>query len=313
MRLCDLFNVSTGTKLDLNTLTQVQKRGDNTVNFVSLTTLNNGVSAIVIKDSDIEPISAGTITFPSVGGTLTPFVQPYEFYSSQNVFCLTPKREMSLREKIYYCICINKNKHKFNYGRHANRTFRYLNLPDEVPEWVREIPISNYDDISQSLIEEVINLNSRKWLIYSYSDLFEIKKGKRITKKDLKPGETPYVTSIATNNGVTDYIDKKPNHSGNVITINYDGSVGEAYYQEKDFYALDSVNVLYPKFKLNKYIAMFLISLIKKEKFKYSYGRKWHMDRMNATEIMLPVRKDETPDWEFMEQYIKSLPYSKRM
>ena len=56
---------------------------------------------------------------------------------------------------------------------------------------------------------------------------------------------------------------------------------------------------------------MFLCALIRQEKFRYNYGRKWHLDRMNETLIRLPITETKKPDWEFMESYIKSLPYSK--
>ena len=55
------------------------------------------------------------------------------------------------------------------------------------------------------------------------------------------------------------------------MTINYDGSVGETFYQPEDFWASDSVNILYPKFELNQYVAMFLIVLLKKEKYRFNY------------------------------------------
>jgi len=34
---------------------------------------------------------------------------------------------------------------------------------------------------------------------------------------------------------------------------------------------------------------------------------------MKKTKIKLPVKKDGSPDWKFMEDYIKSLPYSKNI
>ena len=83
------------------------------------------------------------------------------------------------------------------------------------------------------------------------------------------------------------------------------------FYQNKPFWASDDVNVLYPKFKINPYIAMFLTTLIRKEKFRFNYGRKWHMERMNKTLIKLPCSSNGEPDWQFMEIYIKGLKYSK--
>ena len=46
------------------------------------------------------------------------------------------------------------------------------------------------------------------------------------------------------------------------------------------------------------------------EKYRFNYGRKWGIDRMKKSLIKLPVDSDGKPDWQFMEDYIKSLPYS---
>ncbi len=73
------------------------------------------------------------------------------------------------------------------------------------------------------------------------------------------------------------------------------------------------MNVLYPKFNLTPAIALFITTLIRQEKYRFNYGRKWHMDRMKESCIRLPVKTDGTPDWNFMEQYIKSLPYSSQI
>ncbi len=61
---------------------------------------------------------------------------------------------------------------------------------------------------------------------------------------------------------------------------------------------------------------MFLYSLIELEQYRWAYGRKWHPKRMPSSMIKLPVIDKEgciTPDWEFMENYIKCLPYSSNL
>jgi hypothetical protein len=63
---------------------------------------------------------------------------------------------------------------------------------------------------------------------------------------------------------------------------------------------------------MNQYIGLFIASLIKLEKYRFNYGRKWHLERMNASEIYLPSKKDK-PDFNFMENYIKTLDYSKEI
>lgn len=77
-------------------------------------------------------------------------------------------------------------------------------------------------------------------------------------------------------------------HEGNTITVNYNGSVDEAFYQEQPFWASDDINVLYPKFALNKYIAIFLTTIIRQDKYRFNYGRKWHKKRMEISTMKLP-------------------------
>ena len=101
----------------------------------------------------------------------------------------------------------------------------------------------------------------------------------------------------------------------NCITVSNNGSVGYAFYQSQQFTCTHDVNPLYLKdYTLNVYIAMFLCTLIEKERYRWAYGRKWRPKRMPDSLIKLPVTKDangnKIPDWNFMEKYIQSLAYS---
>ena len=154
-------------------------------------------------------------------------------------------------------------------------------------------------------------LDTKNWQWFRYDDLFKIVKGKRLTKADMISGNIPFIGATEFNNGVTAYVDSsKYIHQKNLITVSYNGSVGMAFYQPQCFFACDDVNVLYPKFELNPYRAIFLITLIELEKYRYNYGLKWTKEKMEQSLIQLPVKPDATPDWEYMENYIKSLPYS---
>lgn len=148
------------------------------------------------------------------------------------------------------------------------------------------------------------------WRPYKLKDLFMIKKGKRLTSSDQEDGLTPYVGAIDSNNGISNHIGQAAIHDGNTITLNYNGSVGEAFYQPEPFWATDDVNVLYLRkengIKMNRHIGLFICTILKQERYRYSYGRKWVLDRMNETVIMLPS-KDNKPDWIYMENYIKSI------
>jgi len=146
------------------------------------------------------------------------------------------------------------------------------------------------------------------WQKIKLIDLFDFKKGKRLTKADMEVGETNFIGAISENNGIRQRISVKPIFDGNCITVNYNGSVGEAFYQAEPFWASDDVNVLYAKdyWHLNKKIALFIISLIKLHKVKFSFNQKWTMDKMKTTEIYLPYKNNQ-PDWQYIEDYINSI------
>lgn len=125
-------------------------------------------------------------------------------------------------------------------------------------------------------------------------------------------GKTPFIGAIDSNNGYRQFVSASANHESGTITVNYNGNgVAEAFYQSAPFRASDDVNILYPKFDMNAHVAMFICALIRREKYRFSYGRKWHLGRMKESIIRLPVDSTGDPDWSFMESYVKSLPYSK--
>ena len=126
-------------------------------------------------------------------------------------------------------------------------------------------------------------------------------------------GNTPFVGASDTQNGITAFVGQPAIHKGNTISVSYNGSVAEAFYQPEPFWATDDVNVFYPKFELTPAIALFICTLIRQEKYRFNYGRKWHMERMKNSVLYLPVKSDGSPDWDYMENYIKSLPYSSQI
>ena len=183
---------------------------------------------------------------------------------------------------------------------------------------------------------EKILLNITKWQWFRYDEIFDIHKGFYNKKPENHSGNAiPFIGAIDNNNGISEYYDiqdieeaSKTGDDNNVplsekmfegkcITVSNNGSVGYAFYQNKPFTCSHDVNPLYlhPKWnkELNPYISMFLCTLIEKERYRWTYGRKWRPKRMPSSLIKIPVDKDNNPDWQFMEDYIKSLPYSKAL
>jgi len=155
-----------------------------------------------------------------------------------------------------------------------------------------------------------IPFDTANWRWFRLDELFELKKGKRLTTFDMVPGGIPFIGSSAFRNGITAFVDVEHHlHPANTMTVAYNGSVGEAFYQPVEYFACDDINVLYPKFDLNQHLAMFLITMIKHERYRFGYGRKWHLERMGESPIKLPTDAKRQPDWPFMENLIMSLPY----
>lgn len=151
-------------------------------------------------------------------------------------------------------------------------------------------------------------LNTTEWKEFLLSKIFEIKKGKRLTKENQIDGDIPFIGATSKNNGITSYIGQNAIHEGNTISLSYNGSVGEAFYQAQPFWASDDVNVLYPiNFVLTENIAMFFCAILRHEKQMWSYARKWNMEKMKTTFIKLPIDSEGNPNYAFMEKYMNSL------
>ena len=85
-------------------------------------------------------------------------------------------------------------------------------------------------------------MDTREWASFALGALFNIVKGKRLTKAEMKSGETPFIGSSALNNGCTAMIGNDKNqHPENTITVCYNGSVGETFYQNKPYIASDDM------------------------------------------------------------------------
>jgi Type I restriction modification DNA specificity domain len=310
----DLFDVKYGVNLELNKLV-LDAAG---INFVSRTAKNNGVSAIVAK-LDVEPIEAGVLTVAGGGSVLETFLQPKPFYSGRDLYYLKQKVEMTDAVKLYYCACIRANRYRYNYGRQANRTLKDILIPhpSQIPAWVNQANVVMYDGIdapSSNLTFAALS-SILEWKPFQFQELFDVERGKGPRRKDLDgSGDVPFISSSDSNNGLTAML---AIHMGKTIGVNRNGSVGEAFYQPVPFCSTEDVHIFSPKTewsrKMNPYIGLFLTTLIRMEKYRFNYGRKWGIERMKQSVIKLPVNKQGRPDWSFMENYIKTLPFSSQL
>ncbi len=163
---------------------------------------------------------------------------------------------------------------------------------------------------NEAVDNKPIELDTSTWQSFELKTLFKITGSKTTPVLELEEhgnGKYPYVTTQAINNGVESFYDYYT-EEGNVLTVD-SAVLGYCSYQPLPFSASDHVEKLMPKFSMNKYVALFLVTVINLEQYRYNYGIKCSQTRMKKAHIKLPS-KDSDPDYEFMEQYIKSLPYS---
>lgn len=162
-----------------------------------------------------------------------------------------------------------------------------------------------------------LSLNISKWkTVKLWKKVVDLDLGKPVHKIQIESsfseGRTPYITRTAKDNGTELFLDvtefKDKISKGNCITIGAEGL--KAYFQSLDFLTGNKVNILRNE-NINKYNSLFLIALLDLQmEEKFSYGRAVVKGRLEEMNIKLPVDKNGLPDWKYMEDYIKSLPYS---
>lgn len=146
--------------------------------------------------------------------------------------------------------------------------------------------------------------------LFLVNEYFHVSGSKTTNKDDFENyGIYNYVTTQNINNGVQSKASYYT-EPGNCITID-SATIGAVYYQEKPFLASDHVEVIRCKHNsLNKFHYLYIVTVLKLEQYRYGYGRKWNQKNIRNTKILLPS-KDGKPDWDFMEKYVKCLPFSR--
>lgn len=298
----------------------VLSEGD--IPFVGRSGENNGFQGYV----NSQCITPGNCITVGMVGTFAPFYQKDDFVASQNILCLRYDG-MNVYNALFLCTilrCLIKQKYSYNRPIQKNKFSKeVIKLPcthDDKPdfEFMEQYikSLNHYKRIMTASVSLGLELHQEQWQDFLIEDLFHIVKGKRLTKQDMVPGDVNYIGAISENNGVRQCIDaaKELLNPGNCITVNYNGSVGEAFYQKDSFWASDDVNILYAKgWNMNPYLAMFFCTIIKANRYRFSYGRKWTIDKMRKSVLRLPATEEGGPDFAFMEQYIRGLAYSDRI
>ena len=162
----------------------------------------------------------------------------------------------------------------------------------------------------------MIKIDTNNWEKFKVGELFEtvndngkqVPTGANVPSLELKSGTVPRISVTGVNNGVVGYYDsthKNYKVYNNFITVNF---LGNAFYQENNASLDMKVHCLKLKNKeLNKYLALFLVTIINKLTASYSYANQLSSTSITQLQLPLPITSEGTPDFDYMENYMKNL------
>ena len=350
--LAKIVDISYGNKFDNNKMTCENP----SVNFVSRTAENNGVSDFVDYIQGVTPYPAGCMTIALGGSIGTCCIQTAPFYTGQNVAVLHTTH-LSNETKLFLSLIIMKETsiRYCAFGRELNKhintdftvrlpvvhdnntpiidcTYKY-SANGYIPDWqfMEKYIKSLHSKPLTTTIQPGMSpkLNVIKWREFKVSNILECDSTALSIKDDLGDGTIPFISRTAENNGCDGYVNVSSDKitSGNCLTIGAEGAY--SFYQPIDFATGNKVYQLRNR-HMNLYVGLFLSTVLNYSVYKYSYGRARVLNKLKDEQIHLPIVCNEdgtpfidetheysiegyVPDWQFMEEYIKSLPYGDRL
>ena len=314
--IADLFDVVKGTRLTRANM----KSGS--IRYIGASTFNNGITAHIANDEHLHP--ANTISVSYNGSVGVAFYQDEPFWASDDVNILYPKFPLTQNIALFLIPIIQRVGTQYAFidkWKKEDMERDKIKLPVD-KNGAPDFPcMETYIDIeikkTQMFIQEIAAglsknrkpIEIQHWGSFRLEELFDIVKGSRLTKADMKEGNIRYIGASSFNNGITAYIGNDEQiHPANTLTVCYNGSdIGRTFYQSEPYWATDDVNVLYPKFEMNEDIALFFAPIIKCVGGLHEYDDKWKLEDMKRDNIKLPVKADGTPDFSYMESYIQKI------
>lgn len=301
---------------------------DNEIPYITRGMFDNGLDSFVEEKDDFIKNPKNSIVFGAESALF--FYEPFEYITGNKMYYISHERFNK-----YICLflvgilnnAISNSAFGFGYGLTGSRlknvrillpvdgegkpNFKFMqdyviNLEKDKLKKSKEHIFKCLNDLEYKEIEQ---LNEKSWNEFNISDVFEnLQRGKRLTKKEFLDGDIPYVSSTANNNGLDAFIGNTEDVRifSNCLTLANSGSVGSTFYHPYSFVASDHVTHLKNE-KFNKYIYLFLASIIKRLDEKYNFNREINDERLRREMIILPVTDEGKPDYDYMEQYMINL------
>ena len=211
-----------------------------------------------------------------------------------------------------------------------------------VPDWQfmeDYIKLLHHKPITTKVkIGSVKALEIDQWEEFTVSKLFDVKYGINMELNTCiettcdDPEGIAFIARTAENNGVSAYVKRiegKAPQPAETITVAGGGSVLSTFVQKRPFYSGRDLYLLISKEDISLKVKIFISTVLFANQYRYSYGRQANKTLPDLI-LKLPIKRDDNgnpiiddshkysdkgyiPDWQFMEDYINSLPYNDRI
>ena len=159
-------------------------------------------------------------------------------------------------------------------------------------------------------------IDTSGWKEFRVGDLFVIHPTKAYKKTNaelLDGGKYPVVVNSAYNNGIGGYTSCLPTEEGNMITFSDTVDANTIFYQKDPFVGYAHVQGLYPignySDMWNALSLLFFATIFRNTALLkgFNYGNKFRRDVAAELLVKLPATSSGNPDWDYMENYMKSI------
>lgn len=314
---------------------------------------NNGCIGYISKDyckaMNYTYVEEPCLTVARTGSAGFVAFQPYGCVVGDSAKILLLKNTEHRKPAVYLFLrtILMANQYKYTYGRkvtedkYLSETLLLPSVDSITPDWAsmeKYILSLHHKPLKTAITEQTPSeLNTKTWHEFFLHRILICSMGNGIDAVITTSDEPKYnyVSRDSNGNGVVGFVDEiegeEPFPAG-AMSLALGGSfLGSCFIQKKPFYTAQNVAVLQEKVPLSDHTKLFIATLIRNEcKIKYqAFGRELNAHFRKDFTIKLPVKRnadgivfDEThefsddgyiPDWEWMDSYMRSLPYSDRL
>lgn len=148
-------------------------------------------------------------------------------------------------------------------------------------------------------------INTESWKEYKLKDIgFSIFHGSRQKQAEREAGNIPLLTAGKENQGVAAYIGNPLCQYQDPVTVDMFGNC----FFHKGIYSGDDNIYFFINKDLNDVIKIFISSIINKQNsILYNFKSQFRQQQADALTVILPSKSDNTPDYEYIESYMKNI------